>query len=128
MSIGSNFMLNPYSILACFALFVLSTAGAYVAGRRDGQRIELASCLATAAAIDKASDKASDAAAKAIAEQKPVTQVIKQRVETITREVPVYRDCLSDPAVERLLDDARAGRPVSAGGGVVPGSEPGPAP
>jgi hypothetical protein len=112
---------HPY--LIAVAVLLLSTAGAYVSGRRDGQRIEQGKCLAQAAAVQEAAVIASQAAAEAIAKIKPVHQTINRKVQETVREVPVYRDCVNDPAVERLLNDARAGR-KPADSGSLPGVSP----
>lgn len=54
-------------------------------------------------------ERAQLGAATEIAKIKVTQQTINRKVETLTREVPVYRDCIHDPAVSGLLDQARAG-------------------
>jgi hypothetical protein len=102
-------MLNPYSILACFALFVLSTAGAYVSGRRDGQRIEQGKCLAQAAAVAEASRIVDERIAKGLAEQEVKQVTIRQQTERIIEKVPVVTECDAGDRMRAVSDAALAG-------------------
>jgi hypothetical protein len=81
--------------------------------RHDSQQ------LAIEQAAEKAGQLATDAAVTAIKgiEVKYVT--IRQNAETITREVPVYRDgtCNHDPRMRDAINQALAG-PINSGTGV----------
>jgi hypothetical protein len=59
--------------------------------------------------IEKVADKAQEGAARVIATLQPKYTTIQQKTETITREVPVYRDCHNTPDEFRLLNDALSG-------------------
>jgi hypothetical protein len=111
---------NPYAILAGVSFFILSTAGTYVAGRRDGQRIELASCLAQAAAIEEASHIASQAAAEAISKIKVENVTIRQKVEKEIERIPA--DCAVPDSLLDLTNQALTGQQPSSGS--VPGVDP----
>jgi hypothetical protein len=121
--------MNPYVILAGISFFVLSTAGTYIAGRRDGQRIELSGCLAKAAAVQEASmaqaaaiqeaaQIASNAAAEAIAGIKVENTTIRQKVEKEIHTIPA--DCAVPDSVLDLTNQALTGQEPSDSG--VPGS------
>lgn len=97
-------------VLGCALAICGSTAVAYVKGRSDGRAVEVASQAKEEHIRMETRELAQQAAAEAIAKIEVNHTTIRQRAETITREVPVYRDCINDPAVERLLDDARANR------------------
>jgi hypothetical protein len=99
---------NPYLILAGVSFFVLSTAGSYIAGRRDGQRIELAGCLATAAAVQEASRIAETAIAKGLAEQEVRTVTIRQQTERIIEKTPDTVTCAA-PGMLGTTNAALAG-------------------
>jgi hypothetical protein len=103
-----------------FAIGLLTAAivagGSYIQGRKDGRNAEIVNQKTIADTALAARDAAIQAAASEIAKITVTHTTIRQRAETITREVPIYRDCVNDPGVERLLDDARANRdPDSAG-------------
>lgn len=80
--------------------------------------------------IDKAVQQTRDAAMKgagdAIAQIKITNTTIQRKVESVTREVPVYRspDCRHAPGVRDDIDGALRGEPT--GGGVVPEAASGP--
>jgi hypothetical protein len=108
----------PQAYLAGAAALSLA-AGGLVTGwkaanwRRDSQ------ALAIEQAAKKAGESATQAAVTAIKgiEVKYVT--IRQNAETVTREVPVYRDgtCNHDPRMRDAINAALAG-PGAAGTGV----------
>lgn len=94
-------------------------------GLGAGYRAGANSVTAELARQDSIEQRTRDAALKVTAEAIAGIQVnhttIRQRTEEKIREVPVYRDCVNDPTVERLLNDARANRvPEPAGDRVVP--------
>lgn len=119
-------MFNPWIILAV----IIALAAAGYEGFSLGADHEVARQAKTVALIAAVKEQAQQGAADAIAKIDITQTTINRKVETITREVPVYRECLNTPDVERLLNDARAGldRPNSAGGGVMPGPRSSPAP
>lgn len=107
-------------LLICAVVWIVSCIGTFFYGRHLG--IESAS-LAQAEQqklIAAVEERAQIGAAAEIAKIKVTQQTINRKVETLTREVPVYRDCVHDPAVSGLLDQARAGGRLQAkpdGGG-----------
>jgi hypothetical protein len=104
------FGINPYVLLAV-VLFYTGSIGAVGFKAYDlGQDNLLAE-----QALKKDTERTTreitlQATAEMIAKLRPEHQTINRKVETIVREKLVYRDCVSDPGVERMLDDARAGR------------------
>lgn len=60
------------------------------------------------------------AAAEEIAKIEVRHVTIRQQAETTLREIPVYRDCVNDPAIVGLLDAARENRDIAAGDRGVP--------
>jgi hypothetical protein len=108
------------SILVYLILWILSGIGAFFYGRNLGiesAQLEQAEQQKLIAAVE---ERAQLGAAAEIAKIKVTQQTINRKVETLTREVPVYRDCVHDPAVSGLLDQARAGGRVQTkpdGGG-----------
>jgi hypothetical protein len=101
---------NPYVLIA-IVLFYASSLG--IVGWKAFD-LGQANIIAEQALIEKTErttrEIAMEAAAEQIATLRPQHQTINRKVETITREVPIYRDCVSSPDIERMLDDARAGR------------------
>lgn len=57
-----------------------------------------------------------DAVADAVSKIEIRNVTIRQKAETITREVPVYRDCRHDPDGLRLINEALTGVAVAPGG------------
>jgi len=108
---------NPWVILAFIAALAASAAG----GAKLGMDHIIAKQTKTEELIAAVREQAQQGAAEAIGKIDIKQTVINRKVETITREVPVYRECLNTPDVSRLLDDARANRDtaVSPGGSVV---------
>jgi hypothetical protein len=115
--------MNPYVPLILLVVYLASGIGAFFYGRNLGiesAQLEQAEQQKLIAAVES---RAQAGAAAEIAKIKVVQQTINRKVETLTREVPVYRDCVHDPAVTGLLDQARAGGRVQAqpdGGRGVP--------
>lgn len=97
----------PWQLIAGAVLCAL----AFGSGWKVNQwRNDSADAKATAA-IEKAATAATDAAVEAIKgiEVKYVT--IKQRAETVTREVPVYRDCMHTDDGLRVVNQALSAGP-----------------
>lgn len=107
----------------------LVTGGAYVQGRKDGRAVEVAHQRSKEEIALAVRDAALQAAAESIAKISVTHQTILKRAETITREVPIYRNCVNDPGVERLLDAARENRdPDAAGDRGLPAARSGESP
>jgi hypothetical protein len=107
---------NPYVAIAVLILLAGSTA----LGFRLGSRYEVAQQLEDKAIIEQAADAFDERSAARISQLRPLHQTIQSKIQETVRENTVYRDCVVDPATERLLDDARASRPVADGESVVP--------
>mgnify|MGYP007100056026 CR=1 FL=1 len=107
---------NPYVAIGVLILLAGSTA----LGFHLGSRHEIANQLEDKALIEQAADAFDKRSASRIAKLRPLHQTIQSKIQETVRENIVYRDCVVDPVTERLLDDARANRPVSAGESVVP--------
>jgi hypothetical protein len=102
---------NPWALLAAVLAFAGAVGGAYIKGRSDGRAVELSE-RATLEEIARVAREASvQAAAEAIAKISVNHTTIRQKAEVVTREVPVYRDCVNDTRVISLLDGARENRP-----------------
>ena len=84
-------MINPYVILGAFAAFILATSGAYVAGRRDGQRIEASQEAAIAAKVQEAGELAAQKAADAISQIEVKNVTIRQRTEKEIEKVELTK-------------------------------------
>jgi hypothetical protein len=67
-----------------------------------------------AALIARTAEAVEGRTATAIAGIKVTRQTINGKVREIVREKTVYRDCLVDPDLQRLLDNARAGQAVES--------------
>lgn len=86
----------------------------------NGWRIHSSDAAAEAAA-NKAATAATDAAVAAIKGIEVRYVPIKQRAETITRDVPVYRDCVHTDDGMRVVNEAlNGGRSASGDSGGVP--------
>lgn len=114
-------LLNPWVILALIVLLGGTATASYLRGRHD----EATATLAQIALEQRVIDAAERGAAKGVSGLKVTNTYVKGKVETITREVPVYRDCRHDPAVLGLLNDLLSGKTsVPAGDRIVPAAEP----
>ena len=110
--------MNPYILLAIVITWGASVAGAFFYGEGVGKDSEIATQARENKAIVAASEAAASAAAQAISKLEVKHAVIRQKAETVIREVPVYRDCLNDNRVLDAINQARGFE--SAGSGVVP--------
>ena len=104
-------MLSPWLIVAA----LLAVAGAGYTGFELGRDVELATQYRENDAATKAGTAAAEAAARAISGLKVNHVTIRQRTDTITREVPVYRDCVHDDRVFDAINEARTGQGAAAG-------------
>jgi uncharacterized protein YbjQ (UPF0145 family) len=98
----------PWLILAVTLLAGAAGAGGYWQGGRHKANEIAAQQAREAALVDKVREAASLAAAEAISRIEVKNVTIRQKAETITREVPVYGDCRHDPRTLGLLNDALA--------------------
>lgn len=100
---------NPWVLLA-IGLFYVGSLGAvgYKAYGLGGDHV-IAEQAKTQELIDKVYDKAQAGAAEAIAKIEVKNATIRQKAETITREVPVYTDCKQTPEALELVNEALTG-------------------
>lgn len=98
--------LNPQVIGATFLAFVLGCGGMYIWGRHDGKAIEAGRQMQNAELIRQVEAAAQRAAASEIAKIEIKNVTIKQKAETVTREVPVYRECTHDALGMQLVNEA----------------------
>ena len=112
-------MFNPYILLGAGILAVLLAVGGFAFGVKyqRGQEARVAML------IEVAREQAQLGAADAIAKIEIKNTTIRQQLETVTREVPVYRDCRNTADGMRLINDALRG-PGTAGGGELPRTNP----
>lgn len=100
--------LVPWLILAVTLLVGAAGAGGYWQGSKHKADEIAAQQAREAALVEKASQASQQAAAEAISRIEVKNVTIRQKAETITREVPVYGDCRHDPRTLGLLNDALA--------------------
>lgn len=110
-------MINPWIILAIVVAFVGVGTGAYIKGGTDAvNRVE-----AQAAREERIGQIAYEAGlrgtAAVVAQIEVKHTTIQQKAKETIRENVIYRDCVADPVVERMLDDARANRSPSVASG-----------
>lgn len=114
---------NPWTILAIVLFYLGSLAGAGWKGYHLGEEHVIAAQAKEQADIKKGQDEALQAAATAIAKIDVRNVTIRQKAESIIREVPVYRDCVQPADGLQLVNEALA--PPDAGAGSVhPGKLP----
>lgn len=102
-------------------MFLLALLSAFSGGLKVGSDHQVAKQARTEQLIAATEKRTQDVVAAALAKMTPIQTTIRQKTETLIREVPVYRDCINTPDVERLLDAARANvDPESPSRGSVP--------
>lgn len=101
----SLIMPNPWLIVGALGLAI----GAFFYGTHTGATSEKAKYATTQLLIAKAGEAAQRGAAEEIAKITIINKTIQGRVETITREVPVYKDCHNTPDVMKGLNDLLTG-------------------
>jgi hypothetical protein len=109
---------NPYVLLAAGVLAVALAIGGFTFGVKyqRGQEARAEQLIA------RVRDEAQLGAAEAIAKIEIKNTTIRQQLETVTREVPVYRDCRNTDDGMRLINDALRG-PGAAGRGELSGTD-----
>lgn len=107
--------LSKYALLIKLGIALALIVGAFF----FGQRTERSSIEAADARDARVAQVAYDATQRANADRVGQTEdkhhTIERKLETIIREVPIYRDCVNTPDSIQLLDDARANRATSVG-------------
>lgn len=112
--------MNPWFLLG----IVLAIIGAAGGGFYYGSDYQKGKTAREEVLIQEVRETAQTAAASEIAKIKVVHQTIRQATETITHEVPVYRDCHNTPDGLHLINSALENKPVPASSGIVPGTVP----
>ena len=112
--------LIPWLILILVALVGGAGATGYWQGSKHKADEIAAQEARESALVEKTREAATQAAAEQIAKIEVKNVTIRQKAETITREVPVYGDCRHDPRTLGLLNDALApgateGKPAGPG-------------
>lgn len=113
----------PHLAIGAAVAVLVAGAGGYLAGRSDGRKLEAAEHRKVELAIAEARDAMAAVAAEKISEIEVRNVTIRQKAETITREVPVYRDCRHDPDGLRLVNAALTGSDPDAAQGGVPAAD-----
>jgi hypothetical protein len=111
---------NPWVILAASAALLTSYGVVGYKAYKAGQNDIIAE---TAKLLDqevRTRDAAIAAASEAISKIEVRNVTVRQKAETITREVPVYRDCRHDGDGLRLLNQALTDAHEPAAGGQLP--------
>ena len=98
----------PQLLVGAFIAVILAGSGGYLAGRHDGRRLEAGEQDRAAQAIAQARLEMEQVTAAAIQRIEVRNVTIRQKAETITREVPVYRDCKHDADGLRLVNESLA--------------------
>lgn len=111
---------NPGVRIIVLVLVVASYAFVGFHAYRAGEDHCVAETAKLVAVEVRTRDAAIAAAGEAIARIEVRNVTIRQKAETVTREVPVYRDCRHDPDGLRLVNEALAGGAEPAGGGKLP--------
>lgn len=96
----------PYLLGAALISVLLALGGGYFMGRSDGRALEAGEQDRVALAVAAAEQAMQRVAAESISKIEVRNVTIRQKAETVTREVPVYRDCKHDPDGLRLINDA----------------------
>lgn len=102
--------MNPWVILGGVLVWVASIAGSYAYGTDVGKTGEIARVAELKQAMEETREQAKLGAADAIAKNKVKHTVIQGKVQTIIKDVPVYRDCEHTDDAFRLLNDAITGK------------------
>jgi Tfp pilus assembly protein PilO len=108
----------PWIILGVTLLVGAAGATGYWKGSQHTADQIAAQEAREAALVQKTRETAAQAAAEQISKIEVRNVTIRQKAETITREVPVYGDCKHDPRTLGLLNDA-----LTPGGEAKPPSD-----
>jgi len=113
-------VLNPYFLIAVGLAFLAVGGGGYYFGGKHARNAMEAQELRE----ERLVAKITESTAEAIADIEIKNTTIRQKVETVTREVPVYRDCQHSPDVVRLLNSALEGGAIPSGNSVLSEANP----
>jgi hypothetical protein len=102
----------PWAIIGVCLLVAASGASGYWKGGKDRANAIYAQQAREAVVAQEAQDRALEAAAKEIAKIEVRNVTVRQKAETIVREVPVYGACVHDDRVFDLLNEAITGKPA----------------
>lgn len=102
-------LIRPYAWIAAMAVVGMLTGWAYLKGREDGSNAEIAKRAEQIELVAVTRAAAIRGAAEAIANITITHQTIRQAFEREIIEKPVYRECVHDPRVLQLLNDALSG-------------------
>jgi len=109
-------MSNPYVLLAIVLAFLGAAGGGYYLGGKHKEN----AFLAQQQRDEQFVLRLESAVADAISTIKVKNVTIRQKAETITREVPVYTDCKHSPDGMRLVNEAIEGRPEAVAKSKLP--------
>ena len=98
--------LAPYVAIGAIAVLAATNLYSYHSGKTRASDAIQAELARNAALTAQAHDEALQAAAAEIAKIEVKHVTIRQKAETVTREVPVYRDCRHDERGMQLLNEA----------------------
>ena len=108
---------NPYLIVAV----LLAIGGAFWYGTKVGTDGEVARQARIDAGLRRIEAAAERGAARATIQTQVTQKTIQNKAVETIRENTIYRDCVNDPVMQRLLDAARANRaPESLGDRELP--------
>lgn len=110
--------MNPYFLLAGVVAWAVTVASAFFYGRDIGKDSEIAAQSREDKVAFIATEAAASAAANAISKLEVKHVTIRQKADTVIREVPDYSRCINDQRVLDSINQARGFEP--AGSGVVP--------
>lgn len=111
---------NPWILLAVVVAVLASYGAVGYKGYRVGQDSIIAEQAKLADVETRTRDAALAAAGEAISKIEVRNVTIRQKAETITREVPVYGDCRHDPSGLRLVNEALGPQTEHLGSGKLP--------
>lgn len=109
-------------LLVSAGVTLLAAAVLFGVGWLSGRQGEKAAQASREELVRDAADAVEARTAERIAAIRVVNQTISGKVREVVRENTVYRDCVIDEPMRRLLDAARAGGQPAAGGGGMPGA------
>lgn len=119
----SALVANPWVLLAVGAALAASHGAVGYQAYRMGQD----NIIAQQAKLEDVEKRTREAAlavtSEAISKIEVRNVTIRQKAETVTREVPVYRDCRHDAVGLQLVNEALAA-PKSADYGKLPAADP----
>ena len=114
---------NPYTLVAILIALVASHGAVGYKAYRAGQDNIIAQQTKLEDVEKRTREAALAVTSEAISKIEVRNVTIRQKAETITREVPVYRDCRHDAVGLQLVNEALAA-PKSADYGKLPAADP----